>query len=121
VFSVTLAAAQAGTGSRPSLKADPGGVGGVPFVGPFVQVFQAPSILLETDGLLLDGLGQPVPAQLVVVLDSHGTLVGSCLSDADGQFELFLPAVDGMTAAIPLAGISDLPVVAGSQILIIIP
>lgn len=96
------------------------GVGGIPYAGgPQSANFTVPYLL--TIGLVVDSGECAVPNAPVIVMASEGTIIGATFTDDSGLFAIVLPATAGLTVSLPLNGVVDYPIEAGTPVLIVVP
>jgi hypothetical protein len=100
---------------------DPGGAGGIPYSGLPGPANGITVKTLATFGVVLDSSEVGVPGTPVIVLGEGGSVVAACVTSATGEFVLQLPDISGLAASVPLNGVFDVPVQAGSPLVIFVP
>jgi hypothetical protein len=110
----------------PWRKSDPDSTGSLPkTVGPTSPTnptgLHYSDIAAPTPGLVLDApTRQPVVGVTVVVTNSIGQIVAVDVTDALGEFEVYLFSEPGLELAVPTEGVVGVPIVAGDPLVVLV-
>ena len=78
-------------------------------------------IAVPTPGLVLDAITrQPIAGVTVVVTDAVGQLVAVDVTNADGEFEVYLFSEPDLELAVPTEGVVGVPIVAGDALVVLV-
>ncbi len=133
VLMVIVLAAPAGSGSlvndphSPRLKGGPDGSGSLPkTTGPTSPTnpngIQYSEVAAPTPGLVLDAVTrQPIANVTIVVTDALGQLVAVDITDANGEFLVYLFDEPDLELAIPAEGVAGVGIQAGEVLVILVP
>jgi hypothetical protein len=105
-------------GGNTQLGGGSDGAGGIPYSG--TRDLHGWFSELPTEGLIVNGLGQPVAGTQVIVTDSQGGVIAATVTDGEGTFCVELPVEPGLELTLPDEGVAGVPVEAGKPILIIV-